>query len=102
MLSQLEKNICKIENQEKKKIATGFLCKIHFPDEFSLLPVLITAKHTFEKGDLEPNKAIKITFYKNSISKSIKLSKERKILSSELDAIIIEIKLKLIKFKIVF
>ena len=99
MLSQLDKCICKVEKEKNKKICTGFLCKIHFPDEFSLLPVFITAKHAFEKEELEPDKVIKITFYKNSISKFIKLSKERKILSSELDVIIIEIKPKIDKIE---
>ena len=54
----MDKSICRIE---KKKSATGFLCKIHFPDEFSLFPVLITAKHAFEEDELKPDKVIKIT-----------------------------------------
>ena len=100
LLTQLEKNICKIENKEKNSIATGFLCKIPFPNLFHLLPVLITTNHTFEKGELKLNKIIKITFNEDSISKYIKIDENRKIYSNEtLDVSMIEIKPNLDKIK---
>ena len=39
--NQMEKSICKIKCQNGG-FGTGFFCKIYFPDEFHLLPVLIT------------------------------------------------------------
>ena len=41
LIEQMEKNICKIRIGEEQ--ATGFFCKIPFPDRNNMLPVLITA-----------------------------------------------------------
>jgi len=51
ILSQLEKTICKIQKLNGI-IATGFLCRIPFPNNSRLLPVLITNNHVFNGNDI--------------------------------------------------
>ena len=85
--NQLEKQICKIN----EKNITGFFCKLHFPDQFHLLPVLIT-NSALNKEDLKINMEIKLTI--NSGKKEIKLfiDKLRKVYTNEfLDITIIEL-----------
>ncbi len=53
--SQLELSVCKIYINENE-YATGFLCKIPFPDEFNLLPVLMTNNHVINKEYFLKNK----------------------------------------------
>ena len=52
ILSQLEKMVCKIY-ESNNIIATGFICKIPYPDQFQLLPVLITNNHVLNKEDIQ-------------------------------------------------
>ena len=94
ILSQLAKKVCKIY-KTKTNTATGFLLKIPYPDQFSLLPVLITNNHFLNKNDLKTMKNIKITFDNDNIEKYIKLNDSRKIYSNDdkdIDITIIEIK----------
>ena len=92
ILSQLENHICKIYEIEGKK-ATGFFCKIPFPDQFNLLPVLFTNNHVLGEKDLEINKTIKITLDDDKIEKYLKLDSSRLVYTSkELDVSIIQIK----------
>ena len=73
-------------------MGTGFLCKIPFPNEFNLLPVLITNQHVLDEDEIIKNKVLKITFNDDKISKIIELADNRKIYSSKLyDTTIIEI-----------
>ena len=89
---QLEKYVCKIIGTNKKK-ATGFLCKIPYPDQFRLLPVLMTCYHVLNKKDIINNEYIKITFDDDKIEKMINLKEPRKVFEKEeLDTFIIEIK----------
>ena len=89
ILSQLENNICKI--LIKNVVGTGFFCKIPHPDEFKLLPVLITNNHILNEEDLEINKNIKIAI--NNEVKIIVINESRLVYTSkEFDATIIEIK----------
>ena len=91
-LHQLEKYVCKIIGTNKKK-ATGFLCKIPYPDQFRLLPVLMTCYHVLNKKDIINNEYIKITFDDDKIEKMINLKEPRKVFEKEeLDTFIIEIK----------
>ena len=62
ILAQLENSVCKIYETKDNKTATGFLCKIPFPDQLNLLPVLITNNHVIKTEDLKINTEIKITF----------------------------------------
>ena len=88
--NQLECNICKIYTS--KSLGTGFLCKIPYPNEFNLLPVLITNHHVLDEDEIIKNKSLKITFNDDKVSKIIELTDNRKIYSSELyDTTIIEI-----------
>ena len=57
---QLEKNICKIYIN-KSIFGTVFLCKIPYPNEFILLPVLITNNHVINEEYFLKNKEIKIS-----------------------------------------
>ena len=47
ILSHIDKCVCKII--KLKKMGTGFFCKIFYPDQFNLLPALITNHHILMK-----------------------------------------------------
>ena len=89
--SQLEKSICKI-NIEEDIFGTGFLCKIPYPDEFKLLPVLITNNHVINKDYYFGNKTIKISFNDDKNIKLLDIVPERQFYTNEIyDITIIEI-----------
>ena len=72
---------------------TGFFCKFPFPDQFKLLPVLMTCNHVLSQRDFINSNYIKITFDDDKIEKILNLKEERKIFENkELDIFIIEIK----------
>ena len=88
--NQLEKYLCKVYDSKENK-GSGFLCKIPFPDEFHLLPVLITNNHVLNEDELN-NKKIKISFDDDKIIKIINIFPERKIYTNiNYDTTIIEI-----------
>ena len=92
ILSQLEKCVCKIEKLDGIK-ATGFLCKIPYPNQYNLLPVLITNNHILNKDDIKINKTIKIIFENDKIVKYIKIIESRKTYTNkDIDITVIEIK----------
>ncbi len=78
---QMKKFICKIILNNKT--GTGFVCKIPFPNEFILLPVLITNKSVINKEGLQSSKMLEITFDNDSYEKIISITPERKIYSSQ-------------------
>jgi hypothetical protein len=89
--SQLEVNVCKIYINEDQR-GTGFLCKIPFPDEFKLLPVLITNNHVINEEYFQKNKIIKISFDDDKIINLLEIVPERKFYSNKTyDISIIEI-----------
>ena len=91
ILSQLEKNVCKIYSSNDI-IGTGFFCKIPYPNQFSLLPVLITNNHILNKEDIQINKKIKISVNDDKIEIYLMINEERKIFTSDkMDVTIIEI-----------
>ena len=99
--SQLEKTICKIHKLDGKN-ATGFLCKIPFPDNSNLMPVLITNNHVLNKEDIQLFKTIKVTLGNDKIEKYIKLDESRIVYTSSdesIDVTIIEIKPNIDGFK---
>ena len=49
---KMEKSICKIKCP-KGGFGTGFFCKIPFPNEFNLLPLLITNNHVLDETDIK-------------------------------------------------
>ena len=94
---QLEKAICCIRiiiDKEKNifLLGTGFLCKIPFPDEFALLPVLITNNHIIDEKRYRENRAIEIFFDDGKITKKLNTDSKRIFYTSiEYDITIIEI-----------
>ena len=91
ILLQLEKFICKIYESNGNK-GTGFLCKIPFPDQFKLLPVLITNNHVIKEEDLQTNKIIEFSINDDQIHKKIKINSRIAYTNENLDVTIIEIK----------
>ena len=81
ILYQMENCICRIYGHHGKK-ATGFFCKIPFPDKNNLLPFLITNNHVLNEIDIENSKTINLTMHnkeKNeNIEKKIKIDDSRK------------------------
>ena len=101
ILSQLEKYVCKIYPKNDKK-GTGFMCKIPNPDQFKLLPVLITNNHILNENDIKEGEIIKITFDNDNYERNIKINKSRITYTNKdqnIDATIIEIKPELDKIK---
>ena len=80
--SQLELSVCKIYINENE-CATGFLCKIPFPDEFNLLPVLMTNNHVINKEYFLKNKIIKISFDDDKNFKLLENVQETKFYSNK-------------------
>ena len=78
---QMKKFICKII--VNNKYGTGFLCKIPYPDEFNLLPVLITNKTLINQEELFQQKQIEITLDNDREEKTIYITTERKVYSSK-------------------
>ena len=78
--NQLEKYLCQVYDSKDNK-GSGFVCKIPFPDEFHLLPVLITNNHVLNEDELA-NKKIKISFDNDKIIKIINIFPDRKIYTS--------------------
>jgi len=92
ILFQMKNCICKIYKEDGIK-ATGFFCKIPFPNEYNLLPVLVTNNHVLEENDLKNKKMIELTINDDKEDKTIILDKKRIVFNCpELDITIIEIK----------
>ena len=92
ILFQMKNCICKIYKEDGTK-GTGFFCNIPFPNEFNLLPVLITNNHILEEKDVKNNKIIEFTINDDKEEKRIIIDKKRIIFySPELDITLIEIK----------
>ena len=86
---QMENFLCKIIHHKER--GTGFFCKIPFPDEFTLLPVLITCNHVLNNKVIFKEK--KINFILNNTSYSLPIDDSRKVYSNKVkDTTIIEIK----------
>ena len=91
LCSQLDKYVCKIYSINDT-IGTGFFCKIHYPDQFKLLPVLITNNHVLDPFNLKIN-TIKITMEDDTIEIILVFNNSRIIYTNkDIDITIIEIK----------
>ena len=91
IINQMEKSLCKIKIEPKKQ-GTGFPCRIPFPTEKELLPVLITNNHIINKKALyEKDKKITINIG-NEKQKIINLNNRRKYTNKYYDITIIELK----------
>ena len=92
IISQLEKCICKII-KDVGNTGTGFFCKIPYPDQFNLLPVLITNNHVLGENNLEHYCNIRFTINDDNIEKNILIGDSRLVFTDkEIDITIIEIK----------
>ena len=88
LLNQMKNYICKIFLPNGKK-ATGFFCKIPFPDKNRLLTVLITNNHVINEDYQK-----KIYLLINNEKKSLSLKKRLKYSNKTYDVTIIQIKEK--------
>ena len=75
---QMKKSVCKIKCNNGG-YGSGFFCKIPFPDNFNLLPVLITNYHVISKDDILLNKNINISLNNDKLNINIVMDKSRKI-----------------------
>ena len=90
---QMQNCVCKICNEDGTK-GTGFFCKIPFPDNNHLLPVLMTNNHVINESILEKGKIIIALSLNNEINeiKEIELEKRLKYTNKKYDITIIELK----------
>ena len=87
---QLYINLCKINFPKESSQGSGFFCRIPYPDEFHLLPTLITNNHVIGEDYLSTENEIEISI--NDISKKINDLKKRKTYTNkDYDITIIEI-----------
>ena len=54
IIEQMERNICKINIGQTQ--GTGFFCKIPFPNEENMIPVLMTNNHVINNDALNKDK----------------------------------------------
>jgi len=91
IMVQMEKCICKINVDNLQ--GTGFFCKIPFPNDFQLLPVLITNSHVINKSILYQKDAkIRLEIKEEENAKELCLNDRIKYTNEEYDVTIIEIK----------
>ena len=91
IIEQMEKCICKLKIRDKQ--GTGFFCKIPFPNEEKLIPVLITNNHVINQELLnENNKNISLSIEEEEEDKTFNLNNRMKYTNEEYDITIIEIK----------
>ncbi len=70
ILSQMKKCICKIYMDNGSK-GTGFFCKIPYPDQKSLIPVLVTNNHIIDESYFDKDKEIDFSINNDKIKKKI-------------------------------
>ena len=75
IIEQMEKSVCKIICDDG--FGTGFFCKIPFPDNSKLLPMLVTNYHILG-NDINNNKIINISLDDDKVEHIIDLSQHRK------------------------
>ena len=91
---QMKTSICKIICPSGG-FGTGFFCKIYFPDEFHLLPVLMTNNHVLNENDIKPGNSIIMTLDNEKLRFKIIIDNQRKIYTNtEYDITIIELNQK--------
>ena len=93
IITQMERNICKINIGKTQ--GTGFFCKIPFPNEEKMLPVLMTNNHVINDSLLnQVNTKIELDIKEEADLKEIYLNHRIKYTNKEYDITIIEIKEK--------
>ena len=90
IIEQMESSICKIKIGQER--ATGFFCKIPFPDEKNMLSVFITNNHVIDEDLLNKNDTSFSIFIKEEKEKKeINLNNRMKYTNKDYDTTIIEI-----------
>ena len=94
ILEQMENDVCKVRiNANFDVLATGFFCKIPFPDINHMLPVFITNNHVINHQALfQGNNTITLSINAFTDLKKIDLNDRIKYTNEEYDITIIEIK----------
>ena len=91
---KMEKSICKIKCP-KGGFGTGFFCKILFPNEFNLFPVLITNYHVLDEADIKIGNNFIFSLKNDQITFQIFFdNKRRTYTNKEYDITIVELKQK--------
>ena len=91
---KMEKSICKI-TCPRGGFGTGFFCKLPFPNELNLLPVLITNFHVLDKKDIMLGNNLKFSLKNDELIFQIYFDNERKTYANEeYDITILELKQK--------
>ena len=91
---KMEKSICKIKCP-KGGFGTGFFCKIPFPNEFNLFPVLITNYHVLYEADIKIGNNFIFSLKNDQITFQIFFdNKRRTYTNKEYDITIVELKQK--------
>ena len=87
---QMTYSICSIIHNNSR--GTGFFCRIPFPDNYTLLPVLITCNHVLDEESISNGK--KINFIFNDKSYSLLIDNSRKKYTDKIkDITFIQIKI---------
>lgn len=87
ILQQMKKSICKIYGKNEM-CSTGFFCKIPFPDDQHLLPVLVTTDFAIDTEKL----VTKISLNDENEFRELKIDGKRKLLiNKKLNCAIIEL-----------
>ena len=91
IITQMERNICKINIGKTQ--GTGFFCKIPFPTEEKMLPVLMTNNHVINDSLLnQSNTKIELDIKQENEIKKLVLNNRMKYTNEEYDITIVEIK----------
>ena len=89
---KMEKSICKIKCP-KGGFGTGFFCKIPFPNELNLLPLIITNYHVLDETDLKIGNSFIFSLKNDELIFKILFDNKRKTYTNEqYDITMIELK----------
>ena len=83
IIQKMESSICKI-TCPKGGFGTGFFCKIPFPDQFNLLPLLIINNHVLDKSSINIGNNIIFTLNNDELSFILLFHNGRKTYTNEL------------------
>ena len=91
IMDQMKNYICKISRVDGE-LGSGFFCKIPFPDQFHLLPVLFTCNHLLNENNIKNGQIIKFRLSNNTEKTILIDDTTKRYTNKELDTTIIEIK----------
>lgn len=92
IIEQMKKYVCKVCYKDEAK-GTGAFCKIPFPNEEKILPILITNNHVIDESILnDKNNKIALSFNNDEKIQVIELKNRISYTNKEYDITFIEIK----------